>query len=172
MFFRRENGGAANRREKRNMKKLTIASLLALGLVLTSQQQAPAWVNFKGGIGLNFEFSSGGNSLLWGAVRGAQPSGPQFHGYAPPMDHYQPMDFYAQPSFQHGPQHDYYGPAAPHFDHFVPPAPQPGWAPPAPQPAGSGLNQHRPSVQPAHYYYPTSYYGGSNNYYPAYWYGQ
>src|SRR5205807_5230788 len=44
-------GGTA--REKRAMKKLLTMSVLAVGLVLASGQQASAWSNIKFGVGLN-----------------------------------------------------------------------------------------------------------------------
>src|SRR5438876_1185003 len=116
--------GPRNLCEKWIMKKFLTAGLVAAAWVLASHQHASAWVNFKAGIGLNVEWQSGGNSFLWGAVRGAQPPGPQCFGYGP-APYGQPMVADAMPSYYDAPQQDYY---LPH------PAPAPGWTPPAPQP--------------------------------------
>src|SRR5262249_49926676 len=73
------------------MKKFLLMCLLALPWVALSQEKASAWCNMKFGCGLNFEFSSGGNNLLWGAYTSSQPPG--FYGvpnggYGMPNDGY------------------------------------------------------------------------------------
>src|SRR5262249_41779368 len=133
---------------------------------LASHQQASAWTNFRFGIGLNVEWQSGGNSFLWGAICNGQPPGPQFFGYgAPGYGYPQPMVAAAMPSYYDPPHHDYYQPQP--APGATPPAPHP-WTAPAPQPNGGAARYNMPSVHPANYYYPTSYYGQ----YPSYWYGQ
>ncbi|MBI2806860.1 MAG: hypothetical protein HYX68_17920 [Planctomycetes bacterium] len=72
------------------MKKFFASGMLAICLIALSQQQASAWINTRFGVGLNWQWQSGGNNLLWGAYRGAQPPGPEafggqhghFHGYS------------------------------------------------------------------------------------------
>lgn len=61
------------------MRKVFVTGLLAVCLMAVSQQQASAWTNARFGIGMNFGFSSGGNSLGWGIIRGAQPPGPEMY---------------------------------------------------------------------------------------------
>jgi hypothetical protein len=72
------------------MKKLLAASALALALVAGIQQPASAWCHFKFGVGLNMEFSSGNNNLLWGLHKSGQvpdnmggPMGGEFYAPAP-----------------------------------------------------------------------------------------
>ena len=62
------------------MKKVLAAGLLAICLIATSQNQASAWIKWNVGVGANLGWSSGGNSVLWGAYRGAQPAGPDYFG--------------------------------------------------------------------------------------------
>lgn len=52
------------------------AGLLALALAALADQPASAWVNSKFGIGLNWNWQSGGNNFLWGFFRNGQPPGP------------------------------------------------------------------------------------------------
>src|SRR5262245_12651976 len=70
------------------MKKLFVASALALALTMASQQKASAWSEFKFGIGLNFGWCGGGNRILWGAYHsapypGGQDLGPWLPGLFP-----------------------------------------------------------------------------------------
>ena len=65
------------------MKKIALAGLLALGIIAMSEQQASAWINCRFGIGLNWEFQSGGNHCLWGAWHNGQVPGPEAYGYVP-----------------------------------------------------------------------------------------
>ena len=62
------------------MKKIIASGLLAVCLIAVSKQEASAWVNSKFGIGLNWDFQSGGNSFLWGLWRNGQPPGPEAFG--------------------------------------------------------------------------------------------
>ncbi len=98
------------------MKKILAIGMLAVGLMAVSHQQASAWVNTKFGIGMNFDWSSGGNTLLWGLIRDGQPGG---------------MDPHARPcvlqQFQQQHQRPYYYAPQPQ------PAPVPAPAPGAPR---------------------------------------
>jgi len=93
------------------MKKFVATSLLALCAIALAQSEASAWQKFSFGIGLNWNYASGGNSLLWGAWRNGQPPGPeapyydpylgQGHGHHHPQGHghhhhgYMPQPYYA-----------------------------------------------------------------------------
>ena len=48
------------------MKKILAFGLVALALVLATQQQASAWSKFNFGVGLNVGWQGGGNSVLFG----------------------------------------------------------------------------------------------------------
>ena len=145
------------------MKKILMAGLMALGLVLTSRQQSQAWVNSKFSIGLSWDWQSGGNSFFWGLINGGQPPCPQFFGHGQPM-----MPMYA-PAYQPAP---YY--VLPQAEYYTPPVQQPQWTPPAPktQQPENNIQYRMPPVYPATYYYtPASYYAPAYAY-PAYWYGR
>lgn len=60
------------------MKKFLIMGFLAVVGLALAQQQASAWVNCKFGVGLNWQFQSGGNSCFWGAFVNGQPPGSDF----------------------------------------------------------------------------------------------
>jgi hypothetical protein len=62
------------------MKKVLAIGILAVTALAFSQQQASAWVNTRFGVGLNWEYQSGGNNFLWGAYRNGQPPGPETFG--------------------------------------------------------------------------------------------
>jgi hypothetical protein len=57
------------------MKTIWTLMILALSLAL-AESQAQAWVNAKLGAGVNWNFQSGGNNVLWGFFRNGQPPGP------------------------------------------------------------------------------------------------
>jgi len=61
------------------MKKILGLGLLAVCLAM-SERPASAWVNSKFGIGLNWNWQSGGNNFLWGLFRNGQPPGPGCDG--------------------------------------------------------------------------------------------
>jgi hypothetical protein len=63
------------------MKKMLALGVLALTLTLASNQQASAWQNVKFGIGLNFQWSGGGNNWLWGLWRSGDVPSPYGGGY-------------------------------------------------------------------------------------------
>lgn len=77
------------------MKKLMTVVLLAVVGLLASTPRSQAWSKFNYGIGANWGWEGGGNSILFGLLRGEQmPSGnyngsavdgsmyPSQHGYA------------------------------------------------------------------------------------------
>ncbi len=57
------------------MRKFTLLGLTALALAAMSFEPASAWINFKFGVGLNWNWQSGGNNTLWGLFRNGQPPG-------------------------------------------------------------------------------------------------
>ena len=68
------------------MRKAFFLGLTALGLALASGQEAKAWTNFKFSAGVNWQWQSGDNCLLWGLFRNGQVPGPeafQHYGYPP-----------------------------------------------------------------------------------------
>ena len=125
------------------MKKLLVASVLALALVAGSQQTASAWSHFKIGIGMNVDWSCGNNNLLWGAYRSGQV--PEGHG---------------------GPLDGYYAPAPIPYG-------QPGFYAPSPTPVQrqTGPAASQLASYPAPYYYQAAYQGNyyqpASNYQPA-----
>jgi hypothetical protein len=129
------------------MKKLVMASMLALGALAVSSQPASAWTKFKFGIGANISYTGSGNCLFWGAAKGAplpdcgMPGGGFPGGYAPTYGDYGAA---AYTGAQGTPTAAAAQPVQPVF-------------------YGQGY-------QPASYYYPTAGY----TYYPApsYWYGR
>ncbi len=58
------------------MKKFLTTGILALTLAALSTQDAPAWLNWKFGVGMNMGWQSGGNNTLWGLFRNGQPPAP------------------------------------------------------------------------------------------------
>lgn len=62
-------------RETFTMRKLSLLGPFALLIVLMLQQQSPAWLNFKFGAGINWNWQSGGNNVFWGLFRNGQPPG-------------------------------------------------------------------------------------------------
>jgi hypothetical protein len=63
------------------MKKLLLLSVLGLPLLAVTPERASAFVNFKFGIGMNLEYTSGGNCCLWGLWKNGPGPG---YGYGPP----------------------------------------------------------------------------------------
>ena len=148
------------------MKKLLMAALLALGVMMASQQTASAWSEFKFSAGVNFGWVGGGNRILWGVYHSAPyPGGqdvyPVFPGVAAALGYnaanagFAPSTGYGDPSL--------YG------SNGV--APQ--TAPAATMPAVTAVNQsynpyYNTGYQPVGYTYP----GYSNYQVPSYWYGR
>lgn len=128
------------------MKKLLVASVLALALVSGSQQQASAWSHFKFNIGMNVDWSTGNNCWLWGAFKNGQI--PEGYGGGPLGDHYAaPQAIYSQPGFNA-------------------PAPTPMQRQSAPATSSSMMAGY----YPGNYYYPANY--GQGQYYPGSYYQQ
>src|SRR5436190_1535835 len=58
------------------MKKFLTMGALALTLGALLAVEASAWINSKFGVGLNWNYQSGGNSALFGLFRNGQPPAP------------------------------------------------------------------------------------------------
>jgi len=144
------------------MNKFLLSAALSLGLALTSQQEAKAWINAKFSIGMNLHWQSGGNQFLWGLWSNGQPPDPFQIG--PP------------PGFHGGPRSDF-----PFFGQ----QPQNNQMQPVPAPATAGQQQANWLGSP-NPYMPVNYYSGNYfapagpytpGYYgyfqaPPYWYGR
>jgi hypothetical protein len=63
------------------MKKILLLSVLALSVAAFSSQKASAWSDWKFGVGLNFDYKGGGNTLLWGLKKSEQFPAQGFAGY-------------------------------------------------------------------------------------------
>ena len=145
------------------MKKILVMGLLAISAIALTQQEASAWVNSRFGIGMNWDWQSGGNSALWGLWRNGQPPGPEAYGCPggprPPMVH-QPYGFnpaQQQPGLGVSPTNS---PPPPGF------GPQSGFgvpsggAPMSMQPMYQGNLYQTANFPRPVYYYPTPYYYG------------
>ena len=125
------------------MKKLLVASVLALSLTMASQQRASAWKEFQFSAGISFHYCGGGNRWLWGLYEsspypGVPNFGPPCAGYGGPV----------------------YGPFA---SVDAPAASVPAAA--APAASAYVANPYTNSgYQPVGYYYPQQS--------PSYWYGR
>jgi hypothetical protein len=62
------------------MNRILTLGVLALGLILGSQQQASAWCNFKFGAGINWDYQSGNNCFGWGLWHSGEVPGPEAFG--------------------------------------------------------------------------------------------
>ncbi len=129
------------------MKKFTIVAMLALGTLALSQQPAPAWTNWKFGIGMNVAKQSGGNCLLWGVYRNGQPPGPDYGSVYPGGPTFYPQDFVPFPAHVQGPAFE------------MNPATQPAMA------NNQAYYYNQPNFQTVtfpnyypNYYYPAAYY--------------
>jgi hypothetical protein len=130
------------------MKKVLAVGFLAIACIALSQQEASAWINSRFGVGLNWDFQSGGNRFGWGLWRNGQPPGPEYfgqgggHGYGPGFQNFgAPM-----PHMHHGHHHGA----------IDMPATEPAYAAPSynyPPPY-----QFATYPRPV-YYYPAPYYG-------------
>jgi hypothetical protein len=160
------------------MKKILTAGLLALSAALITDQQASAWVNCKFGVGLNWNWQSGGNNFLWGAFRNGQPPCPDVaypgggggypgHG-APTFPGVQP---YGPQDFQYfGQQRNGANPAAPATPAVQQPAANNQVSLYGDAAAYQQVGYSYPANNPYYYYYyPQSYYGYQV---PSYWYGR
>ena len=130
------------------MRKPFLLGLAALGLALASGQEAKAWVNFKFSAGINWQWQSGDNTVLWGLFRNGQvpcPDGFGPHGYPPST-------------------FPYFGSAAP----VGPSTTSPTLATPAP----AGPSATHTGWYGGNPYYTTGYTPSSSNYaYPSNYYG-
>jgi len=61
------------------MKRFLILGAVAVACVCASVHEASAWVNSNFGLGMNWSWQSGGNSLLCGLWRDGQPGGADFY---------------------------------------------------------------------------------------------
>jgi hypothetical protein len=151
------------------MKRLSYIALLAVGLVLASQQQASAWSKFNFGVGLNIGWEGGGNSVLWGALKGA-PSPGGFDGGYPGFPG---GGFNNMPPAHAGLGSDQQFPTA-GYSPYQPPSPMMAMPSPAPMPQIAPMPQMpRADTQPVGYFtYPTypNYYPYPQ-YYTNYYYG-
>ena len=67
------------------MKNFFALGILTLALVTVSHQQAHAWSNIKFGAGVNLQWQTGDNTLLWGFFRNGQVPHPYGGGVPPHM---------------------------------------------------------------------------------------
>jgi hypothetical protein len=106
------------------MKKFLATGLLAIFAIALSQQQASAWVNAKFGVGLNWNYQSGGNTWGWGAWRNGQPPGPESLNSGPFQPYGPVFPTYGAPSHSSfdAPMMDagYYAQGAPQFAPAMP----------------------------------------------------
>lgn len=165
------------------MKKILVLGALALSIGLLSEQPASAWVNAKFGVGLNWNWQSGGNNFLWGVFRNGQPPGPDccypggghHPGYGRPGNTFPGFTPYGPYDFQWFGQQPQGNGAGP----------QNTTTPVIPQAPAGGANQvssyYNPMYQPVSYApygynYASGYYYPSQSYYgyqaPSYWYGR
>lgn len=165
------------------MKKLLTAGIIAMALVVSTQQQASAWCkwNFSAGVSLSYE--GGNNNLMWGLLRNGQVPGYPTDVY---QGHYAMQNFVPNTAFPgYGAAPGYGG--YPAMDGGAIPYPQPLPAPtPTPAPKAettqaiyySNMNQQ----QSGYYQYPQmnyyqapaygySPYGYGSYQVPSYWYG-
>jgi hypothetical protein len=138
------------------MKKLFVASVLALAVTMASQGTASAWSEFKFSAGINFGWVGGGNRVLWGLYESSPfPGHPGLPAYA------------LVPT---------YAPCAPYGVPAVPAVYGSSHAPDAeaaPLPVTTGVPQsynpyYNTGYQPVGYYY-SGYYPSQV---PSYWYGR
>jgi len=141
------------------MKKFLLTSILGLLMTCACQQQASAWVNSKFGVGMNWSWQSGGNSLGWGLIKDGQPGGADFaHSCVATPAYPRPTCCVTQPA-----------PVTPAPQVYCPTgagAPTADVAAPGAVPANTNTQSLRyPSYRPMYpvapgYGYPTNYYRG------------
>lgn len=133
--------------EKGIMKNLLLVGALALTTACISEEQASAWINSQFGVGLNWNWASGGNCLGWGLFRDGQPGGPDIYN-----------SFGTTPMY---PQQSGCAPTYPTQPQFAPPAPTPaphhastGPIPvPAIAPTAPATNASQSLYRPTYNYY-------------------
>jgi len=146
-------------KKKGIMKKLLLTSIFGLLCACATQQQASAWINSKFGMGMNWSWQSGGNSLGYGLFRDGQPGGADFvHSCVATPAYPRPTCCVAQPA-----------PVMPAPQVYCPPgatAPAAGFNAPPAVPANTNTQSLRyPSYRPMYpaapsYGYPANYYRG------------
>jgi hypothetical protein len=138
------------------MKKILLTSLLTLGALTLSQQQASAWVNVKLGIGFDVSW----RCPLWSHFCGHPPCGQECPPYC------------FEPSFYQPPNPAFWGSPVASGDYFTAGAPAPVFPQALLTPDGhNAYYNSRPPFQTVTY---PSYPALPNNYYPAanYYYGR
>jgi hypothetical protein len=170
------------------MKKILAMGLLALSLAVVSEQQASAWVNCKFGVGLNWNWQSGGNNFLWGLFRNGQPPSPDIAypghgpagyppGYIPPQQTFPGIQPYGPYDFQYfgrNPQ----GTGTHAAGQAAPTAPVQQTPTAQQNVSWYGNSLYQPASYSADAY--SNYYNAAQNYYgssqapqaPSYWYGR
>jgi hypothetical protein len=127
------------------MKKVLAVGLLAICAIALSQQHASAWINNRFGVGMNWSYQSGGNSVC-GIWRNGQPPGPETMYSAPSH-----APYYGAPNFYGHAQGFYSG-----FDSAV----APGGNMPMPQAIQPYAQPYQFATYPRPVYYsPYPYYG-------------
>jgi hypothetical protein len=152
------------------VNKLIVAGALALGLVLTAQQQASAWTKWSVNAGISINYEGGNNNFLWGMYRSGQ-----IPGY--------PTDVYMGSPFGGGGPAPLVGPDCPYGYPIYGSAAPVTTEPPVAAPKTNTQAVYYPN-QPAAYYpnagsyqYPAYGYSYGNGYgyaqqVPSYWYGR
>jgi len=135
------------------MKKLLTMGALAVALLACSQQQASAWKNMKFACGLNWEWSSGGNSFGWGLWRNGQPPGPEGFGNG-----HGPYDMPFGNGYHGGYGMPGYGMDMPYAAPMPNVAPTGDFTPPPPRPADAQAWQYFPPMYNGAYYVPVNWY--------------
>lgn len=98
------------------MKKVLASGLLAICAIALMHQEAHAWKNIRFGVGLNWDYQSGGNNALWGAWKNGQPPGPEYWNsgayqprYQGPIQGYSPSPWvYPEPTYYHHDHHHHH----------------------------------------------------------------
>jgi hypothetical protein len=162
-----------------------VAGFLALGLVLSSQQQASAWSKWSFNAGISVNYEGGNNSALWGMFRSGQVPGyptDVWQGFCAPQ--------FGYPGYGGFGGYGGYGGYAVPYDHAAAPSgqqTQPATGPGTTQPQQNNKGETQAvyynnyNRQPTGNYYPTNNYQYSNYGYsgygygnyqvPSYWYG-
>ncbi len=142
------------------MRQILTATAAALALVLAAQQQASAWSKYNFGVGLNVGWEGGGNSFLFGVLKGAQSPAGYADGNMP--------GGYGSPGIESAPMMPAPAPAAPGK-----PMPEGPEKVGPPTPAKQANYEYQPTgyYQPQGYYQPSyqAYYPYYYPTYPAYW---
>jgi len=138
------------------MKNILFVGALALTTACISGEQASAWINSQFGMGLNWNWASGGNSIGYGLYRDGQPGGAEF------FHSLQATPAYPQPTN-----------CAPTYPTNPVPQPQPHCAPTGPIPVPAVGPSYAAPTAPAgnatqSLYRPTYRYQAAPSYYPAY----